>query len=80
MLAEFVGSTQSPAHDRNCLPAIFRAVKSDIRHVDDIGILRIDGDAAEIPGSLGKPRIGIGQNPTVAAVVGAIEAGTIDAG
>ena len=68
------------AHDRNCLPAIFRAVQSDIRHVDDIGVLRIDGDAAEIPGALGKPRIGIGQHPVVPAIVGTIESGTIDAG
>ena len=64
------------AHDRNCLPAIFRAVQSDIRHVDDIGVLRIDGDAAEIPGALGKPRIGIGQHPVVPAIVGTIERAT----
>ena len=63
------------AQDRDCLPTILGLVERDIRHVDHVGILRIDGDAIEIPRSTGKTRVSIGEHPGVAAIVRAIEAG-----
>ena len=68
-------SARRAAHDRNCLSAVLRSVKSNIRNVDHIGILRIDGDAIEVPCATRESRISIREHPCVASIVRPIEAG-----
>ena len=63
------------AQHRNCLPSILRSVESDIRHIDHIGIVRIDRDAVEVPCPAGQPRIGIRECPCIPSIVRPIEAG-----
>src|SRR5205807_5242508 len=69
-----VVSARRAAYNRNCLATIFGAIERDIRHVEDIGIVRIDGDAVEIPGTTRKSRVGVREKPGVASIIGTIQA------
>jgi len=62
------------ANDRNRLAGIIRAVERDVRDVENIWILRIDGDVAEVPGAAGEPGVGALESPCVTTIVGTVEA------
>ena len=61
------------ANDGDGLAAIFGAVERDVGHIDDVRILRIDGDSAEIPGTAREARVSVGESPSVTAIVGTIK-------
>ena len=65
------------AHDGDRFAAIIGAIERDVRHVDDVGVIRIDGDAHEVPATAGDAGISVGKCPGVAAVVGAIKTGLL---
>ncbi len=56
------------------LAAVGRAIHRGVHHVDDIGIVRVRGDAAEIPAALRHSVIRRNAPPILARVVGAIDA------
>src|ERR1039458_3181763 len=60
------------AHDPNRFCSVFGPIECNIGDVDHIRIMRIDRDAAEIPGATGKARVSVLQNPSIATVVRAI--------
>src|ERR1700684_1792729 len=62
------------ADDRNRLAPRVRSIQSDVRHIDDIRILRINGDAAEVPGTTGETRVRVFERPGCAAVIRTVEA------
>src|SRR5258707_13692083 len=69
-----VKPARGTANNRNGLGFVFRAVQSNIRNIEDLRIARIDGDAIEIPGAAGEPRVVIGKRPGIASIIGTIEA------
>ena len=70
-------ATGRAAHDRDGFAAVLRAIERDVRNVDDVGIVGINGEPVEVPRPAGEARIAVGQRPGVAAVVGAIETGLL---
>src|SRR6202007_1696668 len=59
---------------RDRLSSVLRSVKSNIRHVDHVGVAWIDRDAIEIPRPAGERNSGVGEGPSVASIVRAIKA------
>jgi hypothetical protein len=53
--------------------AVFRAQHDRIHYIDEIGVLRIDGEPAEIPSALEDARVVRNMDPVFAAVVGSVE-------
>ncbi len=56
------------------LAGILRSIHVHVDRVDDIGVLRLDRDAAEVPAARPDPRVVARARPRRAAVVGAIHA------
>ena len=67
-------STGSAAHNAERLAAIAEFVQTDIRYVDHVGIIGIDGDGTEIPGTAGEAGVGIHAGPGAAAIVATVDA------
>ncbi len=72
-----VVASRRAAHNRDRLAAVLRTVERNIRDINYIGILRINRNAAEVPGTAGQTRIGILQRPGIASVIGSVEPGLL---
>src|SRR2546426_12121285 len=59
--------------DTERLAAVRGLEERHVGHVDDVGVLGIHGDAAEVPVAAGEPRIAAGELPGRAAVIGAVQ-------
>ena len=57
--------------------AVGRAQQHGVAGVDDVGVLRLHGDAAEVPAAVPDAGVGAGPRPVAAAVVGAVEAALV---
>ena len=66
-------SARRPAENRNRFSSVDGSIKSDVRDVNHIAILRVDGDAVEVPRTAGEARIRVLQSPTIATIVRAIQ-------
>src|SRR5207237_5872346 len=67
-----VVAARSALDRRKRLAAVGGAEQRHVRHVDDVGVPGIDGDAAEIPVPARDPGVAAGEPPAITGVVGAV--------